>query len=99
MPAVPTPTLISASLEVAERVTAVVSGSGSDAGGAHEVRIVPPSPTATKVLLPKVTPQRERYVSGVCGTHCGTHVGPSNKVRIVPSSPTATKVLLPKVTP
>ena len=59
-----------------------------------DVRIVPLSPTTTKVLLPKATPLRfgpEEYVV--------LQVERLLDVRILPPSPTATKVPLPKATP
>ena len=59
-----------------------------------DVRIVPLSPTTTKVLLPKATPLRsgpEEYVV--------PQVERLLDVRILPPSPTATKVPLPKATP
>jgi hypothetical protein len=68
-----------------------------------EVRMVPLSPTATKVLcahaqlysLVEVTSLREFDVPEVLEVH----VIPSGDVRMVPLSPTATYEYFPKVTP
>ena len=51
-----------------------------------EVRMVPPSPTTTKVLSPKVIPERLLLVP----EFLDDHEVPSDEVRMVPESPTAT---------
>ena len=57
----------------------------------EEVRIVPVSPTVTKVPFPYVTPWRLPDVPEVLEVH----VVPSEEERIVPEKPTDTKVLFP----
>ena len=57
----------------------------------EEVRMVPVSPTVTKVPFPYVTPQRCSDVPEVLDVQ----VVPSEEVRIVPEKPTDTKVLFP----
>ena len=52
----------------------------------EEVRIVPESPTATKVLFAKVTPYNHFEVPEVLDVH----KVPSEDVRIIPESPTET---------
>jgi hypothetical protein len=59
------------------------------------VRIVPAVPTATKVLLPKVTPEMSSMVPDTSMVP----VTPSGELRIVPAVPTATNLLLPNVAP
>jgi hypothetical protein len=56
-----------------------------------EVRMVPDSPTATKVLFPLVIPLRIFEIPDVLDAH----EVPSEEVRMVPEYPTATKVLFP----
>ena len=56
-----------------------------------EVRMVPQSPTVTKILFPYVAPSRSFDVLEVLEVH----VVPSEEVRMVPLSPTVTKVLFP----
>ena len=48
--------------------------------------MVPPSPTTTKVLSPKVIPERLLLVP----EFLDDHEVPSDEVRMVPESPTAT---------
>ena len=59
-----------------------------------EVRMVPDSPTAIKVLLTQLIPLRLYEVPDVLKVH----EAPSGEVRIVPEKPTPTKVLFPYVT-
>ena len=53
--------------------------------------MVPPSPTTTKVLSPKVIPERLLLVP----EFLDDHEVPSDEVRMVPELPTVTKVLFP----
>ena len=61
----------------------------------EDVRMVPDSPTTTKLLFAKVTPRKYCEVPDVLEVH----EVPSEEVRMVPNQPTATNVLPPKVTP
>ena len=60
-----------------------------------DLRIFPPTPTATNVLLPKATP----LSSLVIGVLLEVQLLPLEEVMIFPELPTATNVLFPKVTP
>ena len=60
----------------------------------EDVRMVPESPTTTKVPFEQVTPERVFVVPEVLEVH----VVPSEEVRMVPEAPTTTKVLFPYMT-
>ena len=60
-----------------------------------DLRIFPPTPTATKVSLPKATPLSSLEI----GVLLEVQLLPLEEVMIFPELPTATNVLFPKVTP
>ena len=63
-----------------------------------DLTMFPEEPTPTKVLFPKVTPER-LFAVELSVVALSQEVPLSVDLTMLPESPTATKVLFPKVTP